>query len=814
MWRAISGSLRKKFALALLATVVAVFPISMVLVDQAARSSMQSKLEHDRGVEIGIHAAALAKPLYDFDYGGLSRLASIIATADHIDNVVVLNAEDVVVAGAELVDASRFFTEATIVHRAPAGPEEVGLLRVWYNGNTANRAINDLYLRTALVLVASIIASMVMLMFGLRRLLLDPLQAMMRAIVSSQSGARIGVDWSSDDEVGQLVSHFNKMQQKLSREEQLLKAAHADISALYNQTPAMLFSIDAQGQIADVSDYWLAETGYQREEVVGRRFGSFLVTDELSTEALSDGLDEEESGDLPEQRAPISADRSDGDDAAFHRWNCRFLRKDGETIDVFVSQTRRPLGRDGDSRSLLVMVDISELKSAEAELLRRARTDSLTGLPNRRHFREKLRVALDQAERARHRVSVFFIDLDRFKWVNDHLGHHAGDKVLNVSAARILEVLPEGAFFARLGGDEFAVFVAGGDEAQAAAISRAINDNLSQPCSIAGADVSISASIGVADFPNDAASVGGLLRAADLAMYRTKRAGRRGFSSYDASIGDEARRIFEIEEMMRKGATHERFHLDFQPIVRLSDEQVIGAEGLLRMRDLNGGIVSPADFIPVAEECGLMPTLGTFALQSGAEGFAGLAPYRLSINLSPLQISEDLPEMVAESLERTGFPGDRLVLEITESVFLQEDAGLLSIFERVRRLGCKLALDDFGTGYSSLSYLNDFPVDILKIDRQFVRRLDCDGGQKPDLDLQRRTAGLLQGVATIAEKLEFITVAEGVETEEQRDRLRDMGFECGQGFLWSKPVHLDLFIEKFASARMRSEHVRRAATGV
>ena len=321
-----------------------------------------------------------------------------------------------------------------------------------------------------------------------------------------------------------------------------------------------------------------------------------------------------------------------------------------------------------------------------------------------------------------------------------------------------------------------------------------MNAALRAPFRICGSSVAISASIGVAAFPLNAANVGDLLRAADLAMYRAKRAGRSGFSNYEDSIGDEARRLFDLEGLMKSGSLQERFYLDFQPIVRLSDERPVGAEGLMRMRDANGRIVPPGDFIPVAEEIGLMPELGAFALERGAADFreirrlSGADRARVSINLSAVQVSEDLPEQIMEIFERTQYPADRMVLEITESVFLKQDVKLLSIFERLKALGCKLALDDFGTGYSSLSYLNEFPIDIVKIDREFIRRLDGDGGARPDPALQKRSRALLQGVAAIAQELNLETVAEGIETDEQRRLAQAMGFDYGQGYFWSKPV--------------------------
>ena len=784
------GSLRKKFSLALLAALVLVFPPIMIAVDMTARWSIEKEISIERSMDLKVHAAAVSKPLYDFDYANLQRMASIIATAEDIDRVQIEDAGGVVVAASAESRAKQSDggVEVSIIRSEGVDEERIGALRLWFNTDRATRAIRDFYWRTGLVITLSLAVVFIALMMTLRQVMLRPLSALMKAIEHSRSGGvRSLAEWRSGDEMGRLVDHFNAMQSLLHAEQVKLKAANANLSTLYHQTPAMLFSLDEDGLIADVSDYWMQETGYRREETIGRPLSDFLENDECGP-----------SGAATDRKGATS------ECGSFARWNCRFLKKSGEFVDVYVSETIEPLRMGERQRSLLVMVDISELKQAEAELLRRSRTDSLTGLPNRRHFKECLTEELQDAELAGARLDVFFIDLDRFKWVNDHLGHQAGDEVLNRSAARMQEVLPHGAFFARLGGDEFAVFHRGGSPEIAAEMSRSVNAALSQPFVVCGSKVSISASIGVATYPENATSVGGLLRAADLAMYRTKRLGRRGFSNYDESIGAEARRLFEVEEMMNKGALDDRFHLDFQPIVNLSDQRIIGAEALLRMRDDAGRVVPPNDFIPVAEECGRMPELGAFALRRASQDFAaalanqGAPKLRLSVNLSPVQVCDDLPDRVAETLERTGFPPRQMILEITESVFLKQDVRLLSVFERLRGLGCRLALDDFGTGYSSLSYLNDFPVDVVKIDRQFIRRLDGDGGQNLDQTQQKRARSLLQGVAAIAQELDFQTVAEGVETEAQRRLVNEMGFDFGQGYLWSKPVSPQRFSELLA----------------
>lgn len=782
---ATGGSLQRKLSLTLLVTIVCVFPPIILGVDGAARDAVEQELKERHRAVLDLNAAALAQPLADGDAVSLARLAAVMAGSHEVDGVQISDR-----SGQELARSAHFDAYAdrpagstissTMVTREDGA--QLGLLRIQFNTHRASEAMSAFYWRFGLALAIGLGLLFGALMLAMRGAMLRPLAVLMEAIDRSQRGERRLAEWRSKDELGRLVAHFNAMQVKLTEEEAKLRTVNAHLSALYNKTPAMLFSVDRAGRIADVSDYWLEMTGYARAEAVGQPLERFL--------------------DNPAGGAAARPARREG----FEQWSGRFIKRSGELMDVYLSCAAEPLqiGRD-EARSLLVMVDVTSLKRAEAELLRQARLDGLTGLPNRRRFKERLEEELKIVAREGERIEIGFIDLDRFKSVNDHLGHHAGDMILEHCGRRIAETLPTGALLARLGGDEFAVLqrsVAGETLDHTA---ERINAALKEPFSVCGSAVTLSASIGIAAHPENGATAGDLMRAADLAMYRSKQAGRSGVSSYDSSIGDEAKRLFEVELMMQSRAPEDRFYLDYQPIIRLETGAVAGAEALLRMRDDQGGVVSPGAFIPIAEETGLMPKLGAFALARGLEQFRAFArrgdggALRLAVNLSPAQVTMALPDQVAATLEAADFPADHLVLEITESVFLKNDASLREIFDRLRAQGCRLALDDFGTGYSSLSYLNDFPVDIVKIDRQFIRRLDGDGGAAPDPELQARARSLLQGVAAIAEALHLSAVAEGVETEAQRRLVREMGFEYGQGFLWSRPVNIESFEERLTA---------------
>jgi diguanylate cyclase (GGDEF)-like protein len=426
--------------------------------------------------------------------------------------------------------------------------------------------------------------------------------------------------------------------------------------------------------------------------------------------------------------------------------------------------------------------DITAQKRVEAEVAHMARHDSLTGLANRTLFMEKIDEALARLRRGGERFSVFMIDVDRFKAVNDSLGHPIGDALLKAVARRLRAAIGERDTVARFGGDEFAILqpLAANHKEGAAALATRIIAAINEPYDLDGYKAAIGASIGIALAPGDGASADELLKNADLALYRVKSAGRNGFRFFEAKMESEARSRHALENDLRAGIERGEFELHYQTIVAFATRRVCGAEALVRWRHPELGIIAPDRFIPIAEETGLIVGLGEWIIRRAcAEAADWPAHIKLAINLSPLQFGRsNLAAIISGALADAGLAPERLELEITESVLLQQNEDNLATLHRLKRLGISVVLDDFGTGYSSLTYLHMFPFDKIKIDKSFVHKLSSSA----------ECAAIVCAVIGLGGSLGIDTVAEGVETQEQFALLRVAGCSQAQGYLFSRPV--------------------------
>ncbi len=422
--------------------------------------------------------------------------------------------------------------------------------------------------------------------------------------------------------------------------------------------------------------------------------------------------------------------------------------------------------------------DITERRRSEARIAHMAHFDALTGLPNRALFRERLGEML-AANPPGTRLAVLYIDIDEFKTVNDSLGHPVGDELLKAVALRLKDCISEIDLVARLGGDEFAIVHRGGDTTGLTDLVMNVHKAIRAPYECLGHHVTTDASIGIARAPMDGTTLDGLLKNADLAMYAAKADGRRTYRFFhpDMDARAQARRIMELE--LRQAMADDNFEIYYQPLVRLSDNAITGCEALLRWRHPERGMISPDEFVPVAEDTGLIDQLGAWVLTTAcAEAATWPSNMKLAVNVSPVQFRNDTFALkVASALASSGLGSGRLELEITEAVLIRDDEKALAILHQLRELGVRIALDDFGTGYSSLSYIQRFPFDKIKIDRCFV-----DGIENPNGSL-----AIVQAVVNIASSQLMDTTAEGVETAVQRDILRAVGCTEMQGYLFSKP---------------------------
>jgi diguanylate cyclase (GGDEF)-like protein/PAS domain S-box-containing protein len=435
--------------------------------------------------------------------------------------------------------------------------------------------------------------------------------------------------------------------------------------------------------------------------------------------------------------------------------------------------------------------DITERKAAEEAMLHQAFHDALTELPNRALFLDRLGQAIARRGRRGALTAVLFLDLDRFKWINDSLGHAAGDQLLVQVAERLSDATRPGDSVARFGGDEFVVLCEDLDgEWEARAIAERLETALSSHFCVEGRDITVTASVGIATTASaSGATADSLLRDADAAMYRAKERGRNRIESFQGGMRARAVERLEVESDLRRALERDELRVHFQPVVRLAGAAMVGVEALVRWQHPERGLVPPADFIPVAEETGLIQPLGAFVLHESCRQVAAWnrtnpdrAPLSVAVNLSARQMSAaDLTRLVLTALNESGLDPGLLCLEITESVLMEDVSASRNVLQSLKELGVRLGIDDFGTGYSSLLYLRRFPVDLLKVDRSFVSGL---GENSED-------GAIVAGVLGLAHALGVGAIAEGVEQPEQADKLASLGCELAQGFLWSKPLPAD-----------------------
>ncbi|QQV55217.1 EAL domain-containing protein [Ralstonia syzygii subsp. celebesensis] len=462
--------------------------------------------------------------------------------------------------------------------------------------------------------------------------------------------------------------------------------------------------------------------------------------------------------------------------------------------------TAVPAARHAQPYAVLVsLVDITQIREAQQRIRHLATHDTLTGLLNRSALEDRLEHALALARRNRSRVSVMFLDLDRFKNVNDTLGHQFGDQLLREVATRLQACAREADTVARLGGDEFVVMLESLDSMGTRRVAERILAAIGAPFHIDGQELFLGVSIGIAVAPHDGDDPNTLLRKADAAMYLAKERGRNNFQTFTSDLDDRVSRRFRIESGLRRASDRNEFYANYQPRVDVRTGRIVGVEALIRWNSTDFGRLMPGQFIQDAEETGLIVEIDRWILRAACDQLArwrriGLPHLRMSINLSGQAFSSgQLSGMVRGALTRSGLPGEAVELEMTEGILIRDDPSLHALLTELRALGVSLALDDFGTGYSSLSYLHRFPIDTLKIDRSFVQ----------DLPHVAERAAITRAIIMMAQAMGMKTVAEGVETVGQLEFLREIGCDEYQGYLLTRPL------EPAAMHDLVREHERR-----
>jgi diguanylate cyclase (GGDEF)-like protein/PAS domain S-box-containing protein len=550
---------------------------------------------------------------------------------------------------------------------------------------------------------------------------------------------------------------------------------------LVESSPDLIYTLDPEGRIIFVNGRIESLLGYSREELIGNLYT--IIVHEEDLEHAVYAFKERRSDDRASSNVEVRLKCKDNNVRRFeNRYIVAMLsamgiyerNNDGQEVP-----SRRFLGTYGVAR------DVTERKLAEETISFQALHDHLTHLPNRRLFKDRLELSMIQSKRSGGVVGVMFIDLDRFKLVNDTHGHAEGDELLKSVAQRLLSCVRTSDTLARQGGDEFTVLLPDLIHAEdATVIANKILEELKRPFFVAGQEFRATASIGIAIFPRDGDSADILLKNADIAMYKVKASGKNGYKFFTREMNACYHERISLENELRQAIQHSEFELHYQPQINVISNTIIGLEALIRWRHPIHGLLNPSGFIDMAEEIGLISSITDWVLDEACSQLVqwrakGLTDLRMAVNVSPLEFNDhDVVDRIINCLSRHRLPEHLLDVEITENLLMHDDSGVIDKLRSLRERGIRIAIDDFGTRYSSLNYLRRFPVNSIKIDKSFVR----------DLVEQHNSSPIIHAIIGIARGFGLHLLAEGIETNCQKQTLLELGCEDMQGFLFSKPL--------------------------
>ena len=562
--------------------------------------------------------------------------------------------------------------------------------------------------------------------------------------------------------------HMSLLARERRRAEETIRKGELRFRTMFEEAPMGIALIDSRtGEFKDINPRYAEITGRSFDEIKSGCWTDITHPDDIAHEVT--------------QMAQLTAGGIPG-----FKTTKRLMRPDGAVVWIDMSIAKIETESSTNLHHLCMIEDVTEKKKSEAMIWQQANFDTLTELPNRRMFHDRLEHDIMKCRREGLRIAILFIDLDHFKEVNDTLGHHQGDILLVDAARRIRSCVRESDTVARLGGDEFTVILSELDEVNAVeGIAQKIIRALQAPFTLGEEQAFVSASIGITLYPDDALDVDNLLKHADQAMYAAKGAGRNRFSYFTPALQVAALNRMRMTNDLRNALKGDQFRVYFQPIVHLKTGRIHKAEALIRWQHPQRGLVSPLEFIPLAEASGLIIDIGEWVFKESARWVKQWRSehdprFQVSVNQSPLEFQREGKgyEGWFEHLAQIGLEGQAVVVEITEGLLLDASIGVTNKLLALRDAGIQVALDDFGTGYSSLSYLKKFDIDYLKIDRSFTRNLAPDSSDM----------ALSEAIIVMAHKLGLRVIAEGVETKEQRDLLLEAGCDYGQGYLFARPV--------------------------
>jgi diguanylate cyclase (GGDEF)-like protein/PAS domain S-box-containing protein len=650
--------------------------------------------------------------------------------------------------------------------------------------------------QSALLLVGIIVFIVVLIVMAATQLLLGPvkrLTAVVNTIAEGDLTAKANVE--ADDEIGSLANAFNEMTANINNliddlEEEVgshkLTAENLNkLSQAIEQSPVSIMMTDLDGNIEYVNPKLCKITGYEAEELIGENPRIF------------------KSGHTPK----IQFKNMWNAITAGQSWSGELYNKKKNGDLFWENVTISPI-KNNENKSthyLAIKEDISLRKDYEDRLLYQASYDKLTDLPNRTLAYDRIQQAIANAIHEEKHIALLYMDFDHFKNINDTLGHGAGDEFLKYMAGRLKGCVRDFDTVARLGGDEFLIMLVEVEEDEANHTisfedvvkhkTEEILLRVSQPCVIQEMEFSVTASVGIAIFPEDGDDPYGLLRNADTAMYRSKRKGRNSYEVFTPEMSDVIMKRVEIDNKLRRALENGDFYLKYQALMDAKTQTIIGAEALIRWEDEELGEVSPEEFVPLAEESGLIVDIGNWVFDTALSDVkrwrdnSDFKDFYIAINLSSRQFrGKDIVKTISDYLKRHDLPGSSLELEITERLLMKDVPHVVNILDQFKEMDIRLSIDDFGTGYSSLSYLKRFPFDVLKIDKAFI----SDIGEDPD------DTALCDAIIAMAHSLGLSIIGEGVENKEQFDFLNQRGVETIQGYYVSEPMVNDEFLKYIA----------------
>ncbi len=761
----ITRAVQFRFLLILSAAMLLAFLTSYVIAVYSANQQFNQELEK-KHKSLSTYANILADPVWNFNTPIVIAIQQSMLLDPNIMQVEVFDESHNLLHSAhaeQRPDSETVFTfEAPIIYSNAHITTAAGTLKVVIS-NASLLANKSSYLKEMLtslgLVILALSAGVAVIQF---RVLGGPIKQLHHAIHRSKQAATFAlVPQAPDNELGDIIRAFNDMQGEIQHKHAALEQSEKRFRTLYHATPALLFSLSRNGIILDASQYLLDYLNYSAEQVINKKLCELFCLSADAGERLTAQIWQD--GALKKHPLTILS----GHGTRLHM-----------QLDVEIPATRPDQG------ALAVMTDVSQLKRAHQELDQQARTDSLSGQPNRFHFQQQLDAAIATLEAQGGQLAVMFLDLDRFKSVNDTFGHTVGDQLIRCAGQRIAAHLRPDDMLARLGGDEFAIILKDASHTACRTIAQRILQALDQVFLLADSQIFVSSSIGIALYPADANSPEGLLQLADIAMYRAKYDGGGGYSFYIPEKEEQAQHRQSIEKLLRNCLVHNSLELHYQPIIDLVSGQICGAEALLRLKAPDGVLIYPGQFIALAEESGLIIPIGEWCIRQACKQLAQWqqslsSDFYLSVNVSPrqLQSTQFLPSL-QQALANTGVPAESLVIEITESLLIHDNPNNQRIIQAIDETGCQIAIDDFGTGYSALSYLMTFPVDILKIDRSFIH--NC---------VEEETSrSLVNAILNLSESLKLRVITEGIETAEQLQLIRQAGCTRAQGYYFSRPI--------------------------